>query len=192
MRTTPIRAAALVTLLFAVLLAGSCRDAEAPTPDYTPQQNELLLLSDEWNRALAEKDGPALEGLLADGFYISPPGELRTTARAEWLKNAQDMDWRDLKFKGAKVDIYGDTAVVTSRLDFKVTTKSGIPISTDSQVIDVWTKRSGKWQVAARHLGEYSLISKLRVGAGFVLGLVACAFIWAGMRLLRRLRRRRT
>jgi hypothetical protein len=96
------------------------------------------------------------------------------------------MDWRNLRFHNFKVDFYGDTAVVTALVDFKVTTKSGIPISTNGQVTDIWIKRNGQWQVAARHLGAYSIDGYIRLIVGFIAGLTLCLVVWLLLRLKRR------
>ena len=149
-------------------------------------EQELVTLSTQWMEALERKDQAALERFLADGFYISSVGELNKVSRSEWLKNALEMDWRNLRYQNFKVELYGDTAVVTSLLDFKVTTKSGIPISTNTQVTDIWIKRNGQWQVAARHLGEYSISGYFRLIAGFIAGLGLCLVVWLLLRLKRR------
>lgn len=124
-----------------------------PIPKISAQQSsvaeqELIALSTQWMEALERKDQATLERFLADEYYISEPGDLTKVERSEWLKNALEMDWSNLRFENFKVDLYGDTAVVTALLDFKVTTKSGIPIRTNSQATDIWVKRNGQWQVA--------------------------------------------
>jgi len=172
-----------------LLLVGGCVTLAQESPvlqqPITPEQ-ELISLSEQWMAALERKDRATLERLMADGFYISPPGELEKVERGEWLKNAHEMDWDSLKYHNFKVDIYGDTAAVTSRLDFAVTTRWGIPISTSSPVTDIWVRRNGQWQVAARHFGMSSLETKLRVAAGLIAGLALCSLIWLFMRFRRR------
>ena len=130
-------------------------------------QQELISLSEQWNDALARKDMAALERFLAADFYVSAAGALRKTERRVWLKNVDEVDWNSLKYRNIKVDIYGETAVMTALIDFKVTSRWGIPISTDTQVTDVWTRRNGQWQVAARHLSAASIGNYLRLAAGF-------------------------
>ena len=108
-----------------------------PIPKISAQQSsvaeqELINLSTQWMEALERKDQATLEQFLAEEFYISAPGDIAKVERSEWLENALEMDWRNLRFNNFKVDLYGDTAVVTALLDFKVTTKSGIPIITNS------------------------------------------------------------
>jgi ketosteroid isomerase-like protein len=178
-----------ILLLVSVCVTHAQESAVVQRPN-TPEQ-ELISLSEQWMAALERKDRAMLERLMADGFYISPPGELQKVERSEWLKNAQEMDWDSLKYHNFKVDIYGDTAVATSRLDFAVTTRSGLPISTSSPVTDIWVMRNGQWQVAARHFGMSSLETNLRVAVGFIAGLALCSVAWLFMRLRRRFAGRR-
>jgi len=175
---------ALLLIALASLAFSQVQNSEALT--YSAAQQELITLSEQWNDALARKDATVLERILAEEYYISAPGETNKTVRSVWLKNAQEMDWRDLRFHNFKVDIYGDTAIVSALLDFKVTTNRGIPISTNAQVVDVWVRRDGRWQVAARHLGAYSLGGYVRLAVGFIAGLAFCFLIWLFLRLKRR------
>jgi ketosteroid isomerase-like protein len=150
-------------------------------------EQELITLSTQWNEAVERKDEAALEQLLADEFYVSSPGDLKPVNRSEWIKNAVELDWHNMRFNNLKVDFYGDTAIVTGLLEFRVTTKSGIPVVTNSQVTDVWIKRNGRWQVASRHLGSTSIGSYIRLGAGFAAGLGLSFLLWLFLRLKKRL-----
>lgn len=165
----------------------ACNQAEnSEPPSYSTAEQELITLSEQWNDALARKDIAALERFLAPDFYVSAAGTLNKTQRSVWLKNVEEMDWNSLKYRNIKVDFYGDTAVMTSLIDFKVTTKSGIPIITDTQVTDVWVRRNGQWQVSARHLGAASIETNLLITGGFIAGLGLCSIIWLLLKLRRR------
>jgi len=50
-----------------------------------------------------------------------------------------------------KVQLYGDTAVVTGRQTEKATYK-GEDASAVYRVTDVWIRRDGRWQAIATHL----------------------------------------
>ena len=76
--------------------------------------------------------------------------------------------------------------MVSSLLDFKVTTGIGIPISSDVQVTDVWVRRDGQWLIAVRQLGEDSLSGTVRM----VMGFLAAFVLWFFVRLIVRIRRR--
>ncbi len=178
-------------LIISVASAVFSQDPNNATPEYSAAQQELITLSEQWMQALEEKDQTTLERFLTNDFYISAPGEFDKTERSEWLKNGLEMDWNNLSYHNFKVDIYGDTAVVTALLDFKVTTKRGIPISTNSQVTDIWIRQDGQWKVVARHLGAYSIGGHFRLAAGFAAGLAFCFLIWLLLRFRKRFAARR-
>ena len=165
---------------------------ETPGQQTNAAEQELITLSTQWMGALERKDRAMLERFLADDFFITAPGDVEKTDRSEWLKNAMELDWSSLEYHNFRVNIYGDTAVVTALLDFKVTGGLGIPIGSDAQVTDVWVKRNGRWQVTARHLGAYSLGGWIRVALGFIAGLLLCFVIWLALKLRRRFAAKRS
>ena len=177
---------AFVCVLTAITFTACNQAQNGETPSYSTAEQELIALSNQWSDALARKDIAVLERFLAADFYVSTMGDLHKTPRSEWLKNVEEMDWNSLKYRNVKVDFYGDTAVMTALIDFKVTTKSGIPISTDTQITDIWVRRKGQWQVTARHLGAASIENYFRMIGGFVAGLAVCFIIWLLLKLRRR------
>ncbi|HZI20694.1 MAG TPA: nuclear transport factor 2 family protein [Pyrinomonadaceae bacterium] len=174
-----------VCLLMAVLALAARETSVARQINIAEQ--ELIGLSTELMKAVERKDRAVLEHLVSDEFTLESPGAAGEGVRkAIWIDNAVGMKWEDFEFHNFRVRFYGDTAVVTFLLDFKVTTGVGIPISSDAQITDVWVERNGRWQIAARHLGAYSLGGKVRIAAGFIAGLALWFLTW----LIRKLRRR--
>lgn len=162
------------------------RAQETPVQESRTAEQELIALSTQWMEAVERKDRAALERFLADGFYISKPGSLAKIERSEWLKGAFDRDWHDFRYHNFKVDVYGDTAVVTALLDSHIRSKWGFSYGSDAQVTDIWVKRNGQWQVAARHLGAYSIVGWIRLGLGFIAGLALCFVVRLFLKLKRR------
>src|SRR5947209_2846669 len=156
-----------VSLFFAGVFA--VRGQETPGQDDHATEQELMALSAQWMDAVVRKDHAALDGFLAPDYYYSKPGDPDTTDRSTWLKNAMVMDWRYLHYRDFKVDLYGETAVVSAMVESKLG-MWGIPVSSDVQVTDVWVRRNGQWQVAARHLGASSIVGQFRVVIGFAAG----------------------
>jgi ketosteroid isomerase-like protein len=174
-----------ICLLMAVL-AFAAKESPAAQPPNIAEQ-ELIGLSTELMKAVERKDREALERLVSDEFTLESPGDAgESVGKATWIDNAVGMKWENFEFHNFRVRFYGNTAVVTFLLDFKVTTGVGIPISSDAQITDVWVKQNGQWQIAARHLGAYSLGGKIRIAAGFIAGLALWFLTW----LIRKLRRR--
>lgn len=158
-----------------------------PAQQTSNAEQELIGLSTELMKAVERQDRAALERLVSDDFLLESPGDAGESVRkVTWIENAVGMKWENFEFHNFRVRVYGDTAVVTFLLDFKVMTEAGMPIGSDAQITDVWVKRDGQWQIAARHLGAYSLGGKVRVAAGFIAGLAVWLLTW----LIRKLRRR--
>jgi hypothetical protein len=172
-----------VSLLFAALF--NVRGQETPGQDDHATEQELMALSAQWMDAVVRKDHAALEGFLAPDYNYSKAGDLEITDRSTWLKNAMIMDWRYLHYRNFKVDLYGETAVVSAMVESKLGFW-GIPLSSDVQVTDVWIKRNGQWQVAARHLGGSSIVGQVRVVIGFAAGLALCFLAWLFLRSRKR------
>jgi len=174
--------------LVSLLLTGvfTIRAQEGAAQDANTTEQELIALSTQWMEAVVRKDRAALERFLADDYYYAQTGELEITDRNAWLNRAMEMDWRDLRYRNFKVDLYGETAVVTAVVESKLGIW-GIPLRSDVQVTDVWVKRHGQWQVAARHLGASSIVGQIRVVLGFAAGLALCFAAWLFLRLKRRL-----
>lgn len=173
--------------LVSLLLTGvfTVRAQEAPSRDANATKQELTALSTQWMEAVVRKDRPALERFLADDYYYAQTGDLAITDRSAWLTRAMEMDWRDLRYRNIRVDVYQELAVVTAVVESKLGFW-GVPLNSDVQVTDIWVKRNGHWQVAARHLGASSIVGQIRVVLGFSAGLALCFLAWFILRLKRK------
>jgi hypothetical protein len=96
------------------------------------------------------------------------------------------MKWSGFTFHNLAFRVFGDVAVVSSSLDFKVITGIGIPITSNVQVTDVWERREGVWLLDVRQLGADSLSGNLRMVIGFLAALV----LWFVVRMVVRFRRK--
>ena len=154
-------------------------------------ERELIARSNELMSAVERQDRAALELIVADEFMLEVPGDTSFTPRAEWIDNAVNMKWEGSKFHNVKVRAFGEVAVVSSLLDFKVTTGIGIPISSDVQVTDVWLRRDGQWLIAVRQLGADSLSGTVQMVMGFLAALVLWFLVWLFLRLRKRAKARK-
>ena len=87
-----------------------------------PIYSELLARSNELMNAAERQDRAALELIVADEFMLETPGDTAAVPRAEWIDNAVNLKWEGFKFHNLKVRSFGEVAVVSALLDFKVTT----------------------------------------------------------------------
>ena len=157
-----------------------------------PSEEELIDRSNTLMSAVDRQDRAAWEGLVAQEFRLEVPGDTAFTPRTEWIDNAVGMDWSDFKFHNVKVHFLGDVAVVSSLLDFKITTSWGLPISSNTQVTDVWVLRDGEWKIAVRQLGAAAISSTMRMVAGFIAGMVTFLLIRLVVRRWRRAKAKRS
>ncbi|MDP2271977.1 MAG: nuclear transport factor 2 family protein [Archangium sp.] len=150
------------------------------------ENQALQRLSLEWMQAIAQKDEPALQALLAPEFSLTGAGDTTQVPRAEWIANAVKMNWSAFRYENFDVRVRGEHATVNSKLFFRV---SPIPFELDSGVVDTWEKREGRWQVTGRYLGESAVQYKIRFFGGFASAVMLGALAWAAVKLKRRLAR---
>ena len=183
----------LKTLFMVAIGALFLATASAPhAQTFTVEEQELIDVSTSLMNAVERKDQPTIERLVGEHFVLNSPGDPGyAITRNGWIENSVKMNWTNMKFNNFKVRVYGDTAVVSSLFDFKVSGgKIPIPLSSNTELVDVWTKRNGQWQIDTRNLGAYSIAAKLRLAAGFIAGVGICALIWLFLRIRKRFAKR--
>jgi hypothetical protein len=79
--------------------------------------------------------------------------------------------------------MFGDGAIVTSRLHFRV---SPMPFDLDSDIVDVWHRTGRGWQLHRRYLGQSNRQRQMSFAAGLVVGLLLIGLVLGVRRLLRR------
>jgi ketosteroid isomerase-like protein len=137
----PIRLPLFVTLA-AILSAGSGVAQTAAEQDVLQTQQRRLA-------AAQKQDVAALERLVADELqYCHTTGAVDTKASYLDVVKTGRIRWINVKPSGMKARVYGDTAVVTGRIDQQITT-AGNPTPTDLAIrtIEVYVKRDGRWQM---------------------------------------------
>jgi ketosteroid isomerase-like protein len=112
-------------------------------------------LERDWVTAIAKKDAPALDRLLAEDFVgTSPTAHTYTRTNAiddikngKYVVDAMDLD-------EISVNVYGTTAVSFTSQEEK-SHYAGTDTSGHYHFTDVWVKRDGRWQVVASHGTRY-------------------------------------
>ena len=115
----------------------------------------FLALERSWMNALAGRDMPRLDALLAPEF--SSTGALSRTpvgTRAQWLQNAAGLPWPKHEVHVEKIHDRGDVVIVHCVLRAlfppRIFTRTGGDL--ELLATDVWVKRDGAWQVLTRHV----------------------------------------
>lgn len=112
---------------------------------------ELSRLETAWNDAHLRSDADALERLCADDLLVTVPG-MRVMTRSESIGvlRAGRMKFDRYETSDVRVRLYGDTAVVTGRLQ-RTRAVNGNSMEDDWRFTKTYAKRSGEWQVVGFH-----------------------------------------
>ena len=135
MRRT-LLSAALLTLM--VPSMGRADDAAA--------EKQVAMLSKQLREADLKGDTEAMDALLSDDWVvIEPDGNL--VSKAQNARNFKDgsVAFEAMDPSEVKVRVYGDAAVVTSRVHVKLKVK-GEKVDTHVRVSEFYAKPGGKWQ----------------------------------------------
>lgn len=140
--------------------------ASQPQVDYqpSPEASELIRLSREWmDAALFRKDEQRLRQIMAPDFTLQIWDASRAPQSLDvWLDTLNHrLDRIQFEYSGLNARVFGDVAVVYSRF-WWTGTMDGIPFTDAGFMADVWVKRQGKWQVAARRSAPQQQIHELR------------------------------
>ena len=113
-------------------------------------EQTLIDLQNAWMAAWQRLDYDRLEEILAPEFTLTSARSDRLVDRAEWLRLLDQVRNESFEYTDFLVRVFGDAAVVTSRLS-QVATVGDQPWNETFMLTDVWVRRDGRWQVVARH-----------------------------------------
>lgn len=127
--------------VIAALLLASAACAE------TPEQAKAL--DREWAAATTKVDVSALNRLLADDLtYTHSTGQTQTKAEFIATVSKGEIRYHSIEVESSSARVYGNTAIVASHLRIKLTT-GGRDVNLHASFLDVWAKKSGRWQMVA-------------------------------------------
>ncbi len=130
---------ALPALLLALAFAAEAADAEAT----------LLAAEKKWAAAVLANDTTALEGIFTDGLiYAHSTGAVES--KEQYLNRLKTgaQHYTAITYSSSTVRIYGDAAVVHSRLNMRGTSNERI-FDDQLLLLHVWVKQAGQWRLAA-------------------------------------------
>ena len=135
-------------ILTALCGSGYSQSKEKPA---SATEQAVMRIERELLAALLKGDASANERYLAETYvFTGPDGSVEDRAQAIASLKSGDLKLQSASLDNAKVQIYGDTAVVTYSSDDKGTFK-GKDISGKTRWTDVFVYRKGGWQVVASH-----------------------------------------
>jgi hypothetical protein len=105
---------------------------------------------DRWTDAIVRGDRAAADALLADGFALTSAGGVAPqVSRAAWLDALQHIETRSLRTDVVEERIFGEVAVVASRLHWDARLGER-DLSGEYAVTDVFTRDESGWRPAWR------------------------------------------
>ncbi len=127
-------------LFSALALAAAAQDQSA---------QEVVAADQAWAKAIMKMDYPALEKLLGEELVYTHSTGIIDTKRQyiDSLKSGLQK-YNSVEHIEPKVQVHGNTAVLTSGLKMDTTTKGAQQVAS-FRVIHVWVKRGGSWQLVA-------------------------------------------
>ena len=139
-----------VVLLTLIVASGSA----TPQPSTQSDTRELQRLEKVWNEAHEQGNGDALEPLWADDMEIDAP-HAPVMNRSDALKFAHSGRMKFLHYgtSDLRIRIYGNTAVVTGRLQ-RTRTMNGQDVADDWRFTKVYVRQAQAWRVVSFHASE--------------------------------------
>lgn len=113
-------------------------------------EQTLIDLQNAWMDAWQRLDRTRLEEILAPEFTLTSARTDQLVDRAEWLRLLDTVRNESFAYSDFRIDVFGDAAVVRSRLS-QVATVGDQRWDATFALTDVWIRRDGRWQVVARH-----------------------------------------
>ncbi len=135
-----------------ILIAFGCGSdgAAAQTSSQSDEGAHVLALDNSWNRALETDDTKALDLLLADSFVsIDIDGSIQT--KREFLASLKVPGYQSPSqsvTEQSKVDVYGDSAVVSGVFRTRSMEK-GKTVTRRERYMDAWVNIDHTWKCVA-------------------------------------------
>ena len=115
------------------------------------QSSNILALERMWNQAQLTRDVTAIQNLVADRF-IDTEWDGSVSNREQFLADIRDPQYQPsvMSTQDMRVDLYGNTAVVTGRYHIKGVSQ-GKPYEHNGRFTDTWILFNGSWKCVASH-----------------------------------------
>jgi len=123
-------------------------------PPQTPLDADFARLETVWNTAHRDGDADVLAALWADDLEVIVP-KMAPMSKAEALAFARTGRMRFERYETSQIKVrtYGDTAVVTGRLQ-RTRTLAGKQTTDDWRFTKVYTRENGIWRVVSFHASD--------------------------------------
>ncbi|GEM_PF-1112079 len=134
-------------------MTNSVQTNKANDPDKLNEaQREILQVEEAVFTAVKNQDTETLRRILTDDFVYRSPGN-DEVAKDDFLKLSASFPYQIISIWGEemKVNVYGDTAVLTGLQLAKTRNSDGKEETSAVMFTDVFVKQNGKWRLALAH-----------------------------------------
>lgn len=118
----------------------------APSVDVAKYSLEVMDVEREWAKAYVAKDGGFYNSHLAADYLGLEDDGTTTNKDQELTKLNSTMEYEYLNPEDMQVGIYGNTAVILGREQFRGT-DNGVAVSGQYRFLDIYVKKGDTWQV---------------------------------------------
>jgi len=143
----------LLFVLIAWPMPTSAQSNKPRDPEKLAQTRQAILqVEEEIFTAIKNQDTVALERILTNDFVYRNPGN-QEVAREDFLKLSASFPYKIVSVWGEemKVNVYGNTAVLTGLQFAKTQTGEGKEETSAVMFTDVFVKQKGKWMLSLAH-----------------------------------------
>lgn len=115
-------------------------------------QAELLVIDDDWWRAIVSNDAERIGSFMADDWVIvSDSGVASKEQFLSFVRSGELTHSAMDRVSDARVRVYGDSAVLTSRVT-NTAHYGGRRFDADEWTTDVFVRRDGHWLCVLSHI----------------------------------------
>jgi ketosteroid isomerase-like protein len=109
---------------------------------------EIRAAEHAWMEAMQARDAGRCAAYMAEE-YILISAQSVIVRRATWLENVQHMTFHTYAFGRMEIAVTGEVALVRAPWRQEATNR-GQPWNLDGEIVDVWSRREGRWLVVIR------------------------------------------
>ena len=142
-----------MTKWIVVFLSGLTLAVAQPAPNAAAK--EVLAASDALKQAMMKKDAAALKKLLHENLTYSHSNARLQTKADVVAATTGNTTIEAMDFSEVTVRVYGTTALIRANLDIRNST-GGKATTSHLNVLHVWLKGPGGWQLVARQSTQVS------------------------------------
>jgi len=136
------------SLLLVAIAPAFCRQNPL-TPSEQGMIREILDLENHTREAALRNDAAFSQRTLAEDYLaIGPQGNVITKSDTLAVRRGAQMHYDSMNLSEMVVRVYGDTAVVTARVEVKGN-NLGEDFSGPYRFTRVWVRRNGQWQTVS-------------------------------------------